>query len=172
MPNAFWQVFFSIHITKVNLNKPLSSPIRAAPAAQITPPTKQVSNLQWNGGCKLPHPIFRIISIVTERHKIIYRNICTSAAENTFNIWWWKGSEGERVSNNTHIPLHKNNKWIKALSIYAEKTYIGVFPFTVIAESHRPIGHQPEPKECEREVRAHWLAAGFWTVIAQCVING
>ena len=37
-PNAFWQVFFSIRITKVNLNKLLSSPIRAAPATQISPP--------------------------------------------------------------------------------------------------------------------------------------
>lgn len=64
------------------------------------------------------------------------------------------------MSNNTHIPLHKNDKWIKAPSIYAEKTYIGVFPFTVIAESHRPIGHQPEPKECEREVSPTLIGCG------------
>lgn len=80
---------------------------------------------------------------MTERHKIIYRNICTSAAENSFNIWWWKGREWERVSNKAHIPFHTNNKWIKVPSIYAEKTYVGVFPCSLIGKSH--IGHKPEP---------------------------
>lgn len=47
------------------------------------------------------------------------------------------------MSNKTHTPLQKNNKWMKAPSIYAEKTYAGVLPYSLIGKSH--MGHQPEP---------------------------
>lgn len=48
-----------------------------------------------------------------------------------------------RVSNKTHIPFHKNNEWITAVSVYAEKTDMVVFLCSLIGKPH--IGHQPEP---------------------------
>lgn len=72
--NVPWQVFFSIHITKVNLNKPLPYPITAAHATEITISLNRVSNLQRNSGCNLPHPIFQTILTETVRHEIIFVN--------------------------------------------------------------------------------------------------
>lgn len=48
-----------------------------------------------------------------------------------------------RVSNKTHIPFHKNNEWITAVSVYAERTDMVVFLCSLIGKPH--IGHQPEP---------------------------
>lgn len=139
--NAFWQVFFSIHITKANLNKPLSSPIRAARATAFLL-AKQVSNPQWNTACKLPHPIFQTILIVTERHKITYRNICTSAEESTSHISRLRGNRWKKTSSKNHIPSHKNYEWITAQPVCAEKTYVSVYACSLIGKSH--IDHQAE----------------------------